>query len=45
MIWRGNLSKETNGSQITEYQFDAANRLAQVKLPGNTVITNAYDPD
>jgi RHS repeat-associated protein len=42
---RGNLAKETNGSQVTEYQFDAANRLAHVILPGQSTVTNTYDAD
>ncbi len=42
---RGNLAKEIDGSQITQYEYDAANRLASVSLPNGTNITNAYDAD
>jgi RHS repeat-associated protein len=42
---RGNLELETNGSDVTRYNFDAANRLASVILPDNTTISNTYDPD
>jgi RHS repeat-associated protein len=42
---RGNLKQETNGTDVTRYNFDAANRLASVILPDNTTISNSYDPD
>ncbi|MBV6390993.1 MAG: hypothetical protein KPEEDBHJ_00197 [Anaerolineales bacterium] len=42
---RGNLKKEIDGSQIAQYNYDAANRLANVITPDGTTITNSYDAD
>ena len=42
---RGNQTQITNGSQITNYTYDAANRLATVALPNSTSISYTYDAD
>jgi YD repeat-containing protein len=42
---RGNLKKEIDGSQIAQYNYDAADRLASVITPDGTTITNSYDAD
>lgn len=42
---RGNLSQTTQGSQVTQFTFDGADRLAQVTLPNGTVAKFAYDHD
>jgi RHS repeat-associated protein len=42
---RGNLKKEIDGSQIAQYNYDAANRLASVITPDGMTITNSFDAD
>ncbi len=40
---RGNLTQIANGSSITTYSHDAADRLTSVTLPGGTTASYAYD--
>ena len=42
---RGNLVQVTDGTNITHYSYDAANRLTGVTLPDGTAVTNVYDAD
>jgi RHS repeat-associated protein len=42
---RGNLVRVTNGSNITQYTYDAANRLTGAALPGGTNVSYVYDAD
>ena len=42
---RGNLTQAMDGSNVTQYAYDAADRLSGVTLPDSTNITYAYDTD
>jgi RHS repeat-associated protein len=42
---RGNLETITDGSDVTNYDFDAQNRLELVTLPDTTTVSNDYDHD
>jgi len=44
-ISRGNLDQVTAGSQITDYTFDAADRMVGVTLPDASAIAYGYDAD
>ncbi|NJC87730.1 MAG: hypothetical protein FIB02_04230 [Desulfuromonas sp.] len=40
----GNRTSKTTAAGITTYDWDAENRLTQVKLPDGKTVTFAYDP-
>ncbi|MHB8857273.1 MAG: RHS repeat domain-containing protein [Bellilinea sp.] len=40
---RGNLARVTNGTDVTQYAYDAADRLSGVTLPDGTAVAYTYD--
>jgi len=40
----GNVTHEVDGTSITLYHYDSANRLSKVELPDGSIAEYAYDP-
>jgi RHS repeat-associated protein len=40
---RGNLARVTDGADVTQYAYDAADRLSGVTLPDGTAVAYTYD--
>ncbi len=40
---RGNLARVTDGADVTQYSYDAADRLSGVTLPDGTAVAYTYD--